>query len=72
MAFLSALLAGLQLRGVRERAPGDGAAGARPGDPQPSDARDPKPRNPRHFAGIEGGRKRDLDTFTHKNSGSCI
>ena len=32
----------------------------------------PKPRNPRHFDGIEGGRKRVSDTFTHKNSGSCI
>ena len=31
----------------------------------------PKPRNPRHFDGIEGGRKRVSDTFTHKNSGSC-
>ena len=29
-----------------------------------------KPRNPRHFDGIEGGRKRVSDTFTHKNSGS--
>ena len=31
-----------------------------------------KPRNPRHFDGLEGGRKRVSDTFTHKNSGSCI
>ena len=34
--------------------------------------RRPKPRKPRHFDGIKGGRKRDSDTFTHKNSGSCI
>ena len=27
-------------------------------------------RNPRNFDGIEGGRKRLSDTFTHKNSGS--
>ena len=31
-----------------------------------------KPRNPRHFDGIEGGRKCVSDVFTHKNSGSCI
>ena len=31
-----------------------------------------KPRNPGHFDGIEGGRKRVSDTLTHKNSGSCI
>ena len=31
----------------------------------------PKPRNPRHFGTIEGGRQRVSDTFTHKNSGSC-
>ena len=30
------------------------------------------PRNPRHFEAIEGGRKRGSDTFTHKNSVSCI
>ena len=31
-----------------------------------------KPRNPRLSDGIEGGKKRDSDTFTHKNSGKCI
>ena len=31
-----------------------------------------KPRNPRHSDGIEGGRTRISDTFTHKNSGSCL
>ena len=31
----------------------------------------PATRRPR-FDGIGGGRKRDSDTFTHKNSGSCI
>ena len=31
-----------------------------------------KPRNPRDFEAIGGGRKRGSDTFTHKNSGSCI
>ena len=30
----------------------------------------PKPRNPRHFDDIKGGRKRDSYIFTHKNSGS--
>ena len=33
---------------------------------------EPKPRNPRHFDSIEGGRKRVSDTFTHKNSDSSI
>ena len=28
--------------------------------------------NPRHFQAIEGGRKRVSDTFTHKNSGTCL
>ena len=31
-----------------------------------------KPRNPRDFEAIAGGRKRVSDTFTHKNSGSCM
>ena len=31
-----------------------------------------KPRNPRHFQAIEGGRKRVSDTFTHKNRDSSI
>ena len=31
-----------------------------------------KPRNPRQFEAIEGGRTRVSHTFTHKNSGSCI
>ena len=34
------------------------------------DCGETKPRNPRHFDGIEGGRKRVSDTFTHKNNGS--
>ena len=33
---------------------------------------DTNPRNPRHFDGIKGGRKRVPDTFTHKNNGSCM
>ena len=31
-----------------------------------------KQLNPRYLDGFEGGRKRVSDTFTHKNSGSCI
>ena len=33
---------------------------------------DAKPRNPCHVDRFEGGRKRVSDTFTHKNSVSCI
>ena len=45
------------------------SVGARP-EFHPDLMQGPKPRNPRHFDGIEGGRKRVSDTFTHKNNGS--
>ena len=48
-------------RAGQRRRKGQRALGGAPGGEGEA-----KPRNPRHFAGIEGGRKRDSDTFTQK------